>query len=74
MEPGGSEWMHALRCSIGEGLTLIGRSRAADSTGFVVPELGMALDAGVVVGTKPTTVLLSHTHAGTVVAQFSILS
>lgn len=45
-------------------LTLVGRSWAADSTGFMVPELELALDAGLVPhGRKPTAVLVTHTHS-----------
>ncbi len=45
-------------------LTLWGRSRAADSTGFVIPELEIQLDAGVIVSSaKPKVVLISHSHA-----------
>lgn len=55
---------HAMKCSLGPGLTLWGRSRAADATAFVVPELQLGLDGGCVIASaKLGTVLLTHTHA-----------
>jgi ribonuclease BN (tRNA processing enzyme) len=50
---------------IGQGKTveLIGRSWAADSTTFVVPSLGLALDAGYPVhGKRMDSVLMTHCH------------
>ncbi|WP_217370000.1 MBL fold metallo-hydrolase [Nonomuraea antri] len=44
------------------GLTLTGYSRANDKTFFHVPELKLALDAGLVEGRQVDTVLLTHTH------------
>ncbi len=56
--------VHTMRCSLGAGLTLWGRSRAADATAFVVPELQLGLDGGCVIASaKLATVLLTHTHA-----------
>jgi ribonuclease Z len=46
----------------GSGLTLTGYSRANDKTFFHVPQLKLALDAGLVEGRQPETVLLTHTH------------
>jgi ribonuclease Z len=46
----------------GGGLTLTGYSRANDKTFFHVPELRLGLDAGLVEGRQPETVLLTHTH------------
>ncbi|MFI5910682.1 MBL fold metallo-hydrolase [Dactylosporangium sp. NPDC051541] len=46
----------------GSGLTLTGLSRANDKTFFHVPQLKLALDAGLVEGRQPETVLLTHTH------------
>lgn len=44
--------------------SLHGYSRAADSTGFMVPELGWALDAGVIAhNQRPEHVFISHTHS-----------
>ncbi|KAK0736822.1 beta-lactamase-like protein [Apiosordaria backusii] len=46
------------------GLTLTGRSRAAWHTSFVVPELNLLLDAGLVVGAhRPKHVFLTHGHS-----------
>merc|ERR1712150_275985 len=43
--------------------TLIGRSWAADGTAFVIPELDIALDAGLIVyGKRSQYVLLTHVH------------
>lgn len=43
--------------------TLVGRSRAADATGFAIPELGWALDGGCIVhDKKPRHVFITHTH------------
>ncbi|MEV0384886.1 MBL fold metallo-hydrolase [Nonomuraea sp. NPDC050643] len=42
--------------------TLTGYSRANDKTFFHVPELKLALDAGLVEGRQVDTVLLTHTH------------
>ncbi|KAH7099535.1 beta-lactamase-like protein [Auriculariales sp. MPI-PUGE-AT-0066] len=50
----------------GENLTLIGHSRAADSTAFFVPELRLALDAGPgspVHPQWPAMVLITHQHS-----------
>jgi glyoxylase-like metal-dependent hydrolase (beta-lactamase superfamily II) len=48
---------------LGENLTLWGRSRAADATGFVVPELNIMFDAGLIVSSaKPQCVLITHSH------------
>ena len=60
-----STWLHSsMTCSLGAGLSLWGRSRAADSTAFIVPELGLALDAGAIISSaKPHTVLVTHSHA-----------
>jgi ribonuclease Z len=46
----------------GSGLTLTGYSRANDKTFFHVPQLRLGLDAGLVEGRQPETVLLTHTH------------
>ncbi|HEX4812372.1 MAG TPA: MBL fold metallo-hydrolase [Nonomuraea sp.] len=46
----------------GTQLTLTGYSRANDKTFFHVPELKLALDAGLAEGRQPETVLLTHTH------------
>ncbi|WP_432827656.1 MBL fold metallo-hydrolase [Dactylosporangium sp. CA-092794] len=46
----------------GTDLTLTGYSRANDKTFFCVPELRLGLDAGLVEGRQPETVLLTHTH------------
>lgn len=46
------------------GYTLQGYSRAADTTGFLLPELAWVLDAGVKVGsTRPEHIFLTHTHS-----------
>jgi ribonuclease Z len=56
--------IHPLKCALGSGMELVGRSRAADSTAFFVPQLSLALDGGCVISSaKPATVLLTHTHA-----------
>ncbi|KAH7105071.1 beta-lactamase-like protein [Auriculariales sp. MPI-PUGE-AT-0066] len=50
----------------GENLTLVGHSRAADSTSFFIPELALALDAGPgapVHTQRPTLVLITHGHS-----------
>ncbi len=53
-----------MQCDLGGGCTLWGRSRAADSTSFVVPELGVQFDAGAIISSaKPTVVFITHTHA-----------
>jgi ribonuclease Z len=44
------------------GLTVTGYSRANDKTFFHVPELKLGLDAGLVEGRQPATVLVTHTH------------
>ncbi|KAK4661665.1 uncharacterized protein QC763_706550 [Podospora pseudopauciseta] len=45
-------------------LTLTGRSRAAWHTSFVIPELNLLLDAGLVVGAhRPKHVFLTHGHS-----------
>ncbi|KAK0674304.1 beta-lactamase-like protein [Cercophora samala] len=45
-------------------LTLTGRSRAAWHTSFVIPELNLLLDAGLVVGPhRPKHVFLTHGHS-----------
>ncbi|MBB6346536.1 MBL fold metallo-hydrolase [Nonomuraea muscovyensis] len=46
----------------GTRLSLTGCSRANDKTFFHVPELKLALDAGLVEGRQVDTVLLTHTH------------
>ncbi|GAA4929430.1 ribonuclease Z [Nonomuraea thailandensis] len=46
----------------GTRLTLTGYSRAADKTFFHIPELKLALDAGLAEGRQADTVLLTHTH------------
>jgi ribonuclease Z len=46
----------------GGAFTLTGYSRANDKTFFHVPELKLGLDAGLVEGRRPRTVLLTHTH------------
>lgn len=46
----------------GRDITLTGYSRANDKTFFHVPQLKLALDAGLVEGRRPPTVLLTHTH------------
>jgi ribonuclease Z len=46
----------------GTQLTLTGYSRANDKTFFHIPELKLALDAGLVEGRQVDTVLLTHTH------------
>ncbi|GAA2323100.1 hypothetical protein GCM10010149_90390 [Nonomuraea roseoviolacea subsp. roseoviolacea] len=46
----------------GARLTLTGYSRANDKTFFHVPELKLALDAGLAEGRQVDTVLLTHTH------------
>jgi ribonuclease Z len=46
----------------GSGLTLTGYSRANDKTFFHVPRLRLGLDAGLVEGIRPETVLLTHAH------------
>ncbi|MDF2710404.1 MAG: hypothetical protein K0R62_6056 [Nonomuraea muscovyensis] len=46
----------------GTRLSLTGYSRANDKTFFHVPELRLALDAGLVEGRQVDTVLLTHTH------------
>ncbi|MGW4474720.1 hypothetical protein ACWENQ_34060 [Nonomuraea sp. NPDC004354] len=46
----------------GTRLTLTGYSRANDKTFFHVPELKLALDAGLAEGRQVDTVLLMHTH------------
>lgn len=46
----------------GDRLSLIGYSRANDKTFFHVPELKLALDAGLAEGRQVDTVLLTHTH------------
>lgn len=44
-------------------LTLIGRSRAADATGFYIPELCFALDAGAVACDQfGYHIFITHTH------------
>ncbi len=46
------------------GFVLQGYSRAADRTGFCLPELGWVLDAGVKVSsTRPEHIFLTHTHS-----------
>jgi ribonuclease Z len=56
--------VHPMQCPLGEGITLWGRSRAADSTSFVVPELGFQFDAGAIISSaKPTSIFITHTHA-----------
>lgn len=46
------------------GYTLFGRSRAAAGTGFFIPELSWAFDAGVVAhNSRPEHVFLTHTHS-----------
>ena len=50
---------------IGNGKTveLIGRSWAADSTAFVIPSLGIALDAGYpVYGKRMNSIFITHVH------------
>ncbi len=55
---------HPLQCELAPGITLWGRSRAADSTAFVVPELGFQFDAGAIISSaKPRYVFITHTHA-----------
>jgi ribonuclease Z len=45
------------------GVTLVGRSRAAQGTGFAVPSLGWVLDAGVLAhAARPEHIFISHTH------------
>jgi len=45
-------------------LTLVGRSRAAWHTSFVVPQLNLLLDAGLVVNnTRPKHIFLTHGHS-----------
>ncbi|KAK4200427.1 beta-lactamase-like protein [Triangularia verruculosa] len=45
-------------------LTLTGRSRAAWHTSFVIPELNLLLDAGLVVGAhRPKHIFLTHGHS-----------
>ncbi|MEV0309241.1 MBL fold metallo-hydrolase [Nonomuraea fuscirosea] len=46
----------------GTSLTLTGYSRANDKTFFHVPELKLALDAGLAEGRQADTVLLTHAH------------
>ncbi|MFI7438558.1 MBL fold metallo-hydrolase [Nonomuraea indica] len=46
----------------GTRLSLTGYSRANDKTFFHIPELKLALDAGLVEGRQVDTVLLTHTH------------
>ena len=47
----------------GKTLELIGRSWAADSTAFVVPSLGLALDAGYPVhGKRMNSIFVTHAH------------
>ena len=44
-------------------LTLIGLGRSADASAYFLPELGIALDAGLHVSSlRPKTVLLTHGH------------
>ena len=44
--------------------TLIGRSRAADATSFVIPELDMLLDCGCLVSNaRPSHIFITHAHA-----------
>ncbi|GKY90776.1 hypothetical protein MPSEU_000050400 [Mayamaea pseudoterrestris] len=50
--------------TIGNSLTLTGRSRAGDGTSFFVPELRWMLDAGALVTTSPPrTLFITHTHS-----------
>ena len=46
----------------GTEITVSGYSRAGDKTYFDVPRLRLGLDAGLVEGRRPETVLLTHTH------------
>jgi ribonuclease Z len=43
--------------------TFQGYSRAGDATGFYVPELGICLDAGIVMDMKPSAMFVTHSHA-----------
>jgi len=47
---------------IGE-VTLIGNSRAADCTTFTIPELRVALDAGIMPNKKSDNIFITHVHS-----------
>ena len=58
------ENLGGMKITMKNGLTLIGRSRAADTTAFFIPELKLYLDAGcIVTSMKPLDVLITHMHA-----------
>ncbi|KAL0477182.1 MBL fold metallo-hydrolase [Acrasis kona] len=44
-------------------LTFQGYSRAGDATGFYVPELGICLDAGIIMDMKPSAMFITHSHS-----------
>jgi ribonuclease Z len=46
----------------GSGFTLTGHSRSAETTGFYIPELGWALDAGLAIDKDVNHVFVTHGH------------
>ena len=44
------------------GVSLVGYSRSAIRTGFIIPEYNIFLDAGIYSDKKPELILVTHCH------------
>lgn len=57
-----SVWNHSWSIP-GTNFTLKGHSRAAEKTGFIIPEIGLFLDAGQQTYFEPKVILITHSHS-----------